>query len=275
MERIEREAAALAALGSPARLEVFRLLARHAPHPVAAGRIAEALGRRPNTLSVQVAALARAGLVEGRRSGKQILYRVDPDRVRELLGYISDDCCNGRPAFCAPEKAAETVAPTRTAAPLVAFLCTGNSARSILAEAILNQRAEGRMRAVSAGAAPLDAILPETAVILREMGLDPNAYRPKSWRTLQGEAAETPQFAFTLCDHAADAECRFWPGRPTAAHWPLPDPAEIQDPEARMRAFRDVARRLTRKIDALLALDPATMEPPRLQAAVDGIALHG
>ena len=157
MERMEREAAALAALGSPARLEVFRLLARHAPHAVAAGKIAEALDRRPNTLSVQVAALVRAGLVEGRREGKSILYRVSPGRVAQLLAWISDDCCGGRPALCGyegPPASAQQDAPAGAAAPLVAFLCSGNSARSILAEAMLNQRAGGRMRAISAGASP-------------------------------------------------------------------------------------------------------------------------
>ena len=274
MDRLEREALALAALGSPARLEVFRLLARHAPHPVAAGKIAEALGRRPNTLSVQVAALVRAGLVEGRRDGKSILYRVSPGRVAELVDWVAEDCCGGRPNLCNAEgarTAAPRALPPEGEPPLAVFLCSGNSARSVLAEAMLNQRAAGRMRAISAGARPKEALAPETATLLREMGMNPEEFTPKDWRTLDGEAAARPALAFTLCDRAADEDCRFWSGRPFLSHWPLPDPGAVQGEAAREAAFRNVAAAISEKVDALLALDPAAMSGAEFQTAIDRI----
>ena len=270
MDRMEREAAALAALGSSARLEVFRLLARHAPHAVPAGKIAAALGRRPNTLSVQVAALVRAGLVEGRREGKSILYRVSPARVSELVDWLSDDCCGGRPGLCGVPRQ-EDPAPAPRTAPLVAFLCTGDCSRSIIAAAMLNARARGRMRAVAAGAAPAPAPAPEVARLLEEMGESPAAHAPLDWRSLGGEEAAQPSFAFTLCDRAADAEHRFWRGRTFRSHWPLPDPMAEPDPAARMALFREVAAAISERVDALLALSPAEMNPAGIQAEIDRI----
>lgn len=290
MERIEREAAALAALGSSARLEVFRLLARHAPHPVPAGKIAEALGRRPNTLSVQVAALVRAGLVEGRRNGKQILYSVQPARVRELIGFLGDDCCNGRPDLCGstastsvplpePEIAPCMLPPDQRPSPedsppLAAFLCRANAGLSILAEAVVNARAGGRLRAVSAGSHPASRILPETADILRDMGVDPSGYGPSDLRAALDTEGARPCFVFTLCDSAADEDIEVPVGRVYRSHWPLPDPAFARDAAERRRILEAVAEELTARVDRLLEVDLTRMAPPDIQRALDLIGMQ-
>ncbi|MGG7565545.1 metalloregulator ArsR/SmtB family transcription factor [Rhodovulum sp. DZ06] len=277
MTRLEREAAALAALGSPARLDVFRLLARHAPHAVPAGKIAEALGRRPNTLSVQVAALVRAGLVEGRREGKSILYRVAPERLAELMSWLSEDCCGGRPETCAPDAAPAVFpapAPRRTA-PLVLFLCRTNGARSILAEAMVNQRAGGKLRAASAGVEPAAALDPETVEILSRMGADPADYAPKSVQSLGGEGGAAPAFVLTLCDAAANADLHVSGGRPYRSHWPIPDPAGVRDAAWRRDAFRQAADEISTRVNALLALDLGALAPPQFQDAIDRIGMTG
>ena len=256
METLSDASAAFAALGSPARLDVFRLLARHAPHAVAAGDIAAALGRPANTMSVQLAALSRAGLIVGERAGKSVLYRVKVAQVAALLGFLGDGCCNGRPELCAPRHMPR--------APTVLFLCSGNAARSVLAEALLNARAGGRMRAISAGSDPKDAIAPEVAALLTGIGAAPPV--PRDWRTVR----ETPDMIFTLCDRTADEVPPPWPGRPIQAHWALPDPLARPN---RAAAVNEVARILSTRIDALLALPAANMSPGALQSSLDAIAL--
>lgn len=272
MDRMDREAAALAALGSSARLEVFRLLARHAPHSVPAGKIAEALGRRPNTLSVQVAALVRAGLVEGRREGKSILYRVSAPRVAELLDWIAEDCCGGRPAFCglAGTTPAAARLPLGGDAPVAAFLCSGAAARSALAAAMVNARGKGRLRAVQAGAQPGTHLPAEAQLLLREIGVSPADYAPADWRALEHDAPE-PSYVFTLCDIAADEGCQFWSGRPYQSHWPLPDPSVIQDQGARLAGYRKLAAQIAAKVDALLALSPERLTAAQMQSELDRI----
>ncbi|MFT4792763.1 MAG: protein-tyrosine-phosphatase/DNA-binding transcriptional ArsR family regulator [Paracoccaceae bacterium] len=259
MESLIDASAAFAALGSPARLEAFRLLARHAPHPVRAGDIAAALGRPANTMSVQLAALSRAGLIIGARAGKTVCYRADPSRISSLLGFLGDDCCNGRTEICAPRRV--------TTALHVLFVCSGNAARSVVAEGMLNARAHGRMRASSAGSRPRNAIAPEAAAILRNMGVAARA--PRDWRMVH----EAPDMVFTLCDHTADEAPPIWPGRPLHAHWALPDPLAPTDLAARAAAFADLTDTLSARIDALLALPLARMEVGALQSALDAIAL--
>lgn len=257
MESLIDASAAFAALGSPARLEAFRLLARHAPHPVAAGDIAAALGRPANTMSVQLAALARAGLVVGERSGKSVRYRVDVARMAALMGFLGNDCCFGRPEICAPRAV--------PAIPEILFLCSGNAARSVLAEAILNHRAGGRMRARSAGSCPRDAVAPETAALLQGMGIGAPP-PPRDWH----DPGPAPDMIFTLCDRTADEVPPQWLGRPIHAHWALPDPLAAPD---RAAALAGIATILIARIDALLALPAAHMDAGALQSALDAIAL--
>jgi protein-tyrosine-phosphatase len=137
----------------------------------------------------------------------------------------------------------------------VLFLCTGNSARSILAEAILNRDGKGHFRAFSAGSQPKGEVNPYAMTLLRKSGYDTSAMRSKSWSEFAQPGAPKLDFVFTVCDNAAGEACPFWPGQPMTAHWGIPDPAAATGTEAEIGvAFNDAYRMLTRRIELFLAL---------------------
>lgn len=137
----------------------------------------------------------------------------------------------------------------------VLFLCTGNSARSILAEAILNRAGKGRFRAFSAGSQPKHHVNPHTLDLLRHLGHDTSQLRSKSWSEFAVAGAPELDFVFTVCDNAAGEACPFWPGQPMTAHWGIPDPAAAEGSEAEIAAaFNDAYRMLERRIELFLAL---------------------
>lgn len=137
----------------------------------------------------------------------------------------------------------------------VLFLCTGNSARSIIAEAILNKLGAGKFRAYSAGSHPKGRVHPETLRLLQSLGYDIVALRSKSWDEFTGPNAPQIDFVFTVCDNAAREVCPIWPGQPMTAHWGLPDPAIAEGSEAeRQLAFTDTLRMLTNRIGIFVSL---------------------
>lgn len=137
----------------------------------------------------------------------------------------------------------------------VLFLCTGNSARSILAEAILNRAGKSRFRAFSAGSQPKHHVNPHTLDLLRHLGHDTSQLRSKSWSEFAVAGAPELDFVFTVCDNAAGEACPFWPGQPMTAHWGIPDPAAAEGSEAEIAAaFNDAYRMLERRIELFLAL---------------------
>jgi arsenate reductase len=137
----------------------------------------------------------------------------------------------------------------------VLFLCTGNSARSILAEAILNRAGKGRFRGFSAGSQPKTQVNPHTLNLLRHLGYDTSALRSKSWHEFAVADAPPLDFVFTVCDNAAGETCPFWPGQPMTAHWGIPDPAAAEGSDAEIAvAFSDAYRMLERRIRLFLAL---------------------
>jgi arsenate reductase (thioredoxin) len=139
----------------------------------------------------------------------------------------------------------------------VLFLCTGNSARSILAEAILNSlpQANGRFHAFSAGSQPRSVVNPLALDVLREHKIASEGLRSKSWEEFARPGAPTMDFVFTVCDQAAAETCPVWPGHPTTAHWGVADPAAVSGTEEeRRRAFRDAFLALRRRIELFVAL---------------------
>ena len=143
----------------------------------------------------------------------------------------------------------------------VLFVCTGNSARSILAEALLNDAGRGRFRAWSAGSQPTGVVNPKALETLRILGVPAVGARSKSWNEFAAADAPAMDFVITVCDNAAGEVCPFWPGEPMTAHWGLPDPAAAQGSDADvMLAFRDAAVTLRRRIDLLLALPLAALD---------------
>jgi arsenate reductase (thioredoxin) len=137
----------------------------------------------------------------------------------------------------------------------VLFLCTGNSARSIIAEAILNRAGGGRFKAFSAGSQPKGTINPRTLDLLRKLNYDVATLRSKSWEEFARPGAPDLDFVFTVCDNAAGESCPLWPGQPITAHWGIPDPAAALGSEAEIAlAFKDAYRMLNRRIELFLAL---------------------
>lgn len=146
------------------------------------------------------------------------------------------------------------------------FLCTGNSARSILAEAILERLGEGRFCAHSAGSHPKDRVHPMAFVLLRERGYVTTGLRSKSWDELAAPAAPALDFVFTVCDNAAGEACPVWPGQPVTAHWGIEDPAACEGPAAEQRRlFERAYTQLERRIAALTTLDIESLDRPSLQ----------
>lgn len=135
----------------------------------------------------------------------------------------------------------------------VLFLCTGNSARSILAEALLNKEGAGRFRAFSAGRFPKGQVHPMSLEVLRSLGFETEGLRSKSWDEFAGPAAPPIDFIFTVCDDAAGETCPIWPGHPVTAHWGIEDPARVEG-EGQREAFLTALRYLRRRIELFLAL---------------------
>jgi arsenate reductase len=154
----------------------------------------------------------------------------------------------------------------------VLFLCTGNSARSIIAEALLNALGGGRFRAYSAGSHPTGVVNPHAIELLRALGIPTAELRSKSWDEFSGPAAPALDFVFTVCDQAAGELCPLWPGQPMTAHWGIPDPAAVTGSEAQIeRAFRDALQVLRRRIELFLALPLAAVDRLSLQRRIDAI----
>lgn len=143
----------------------------------------------------------------------------------------------------------------------VLFLCTGNSARSIMAEAILNARGGPVFTAYSAGSHPFGTVHPEALKQLRAAGISAEGLRSKSWNEFSHAGAPEMHFIFTVCDNAAKEACPIWPGHPTTAHWGIPDPAAVKGPPQELeRAFRNAFSTLDRRISLFLALPLATLD---------------
>jgi arsenate reductase (thioredoxin) len=154
----------------------------------------------------------------------------------------------------------------------VLFICTGNSARSILAEALLNQLGGGRFRAFSAGSHPNGQVNPFALSTLRQLHIPTDGFRSKSWDEFARPGAPVLDFAFTVCDNAAGETCPFWPGQPMTAHWGLPDPAAASgSDEAKAQAFMDTAVALKRRIELMLALPLDTLASMSLQRELERI----
>ena len=154
----------------------------------------------------------------------------------------------------------------------VLFLCTGNSARSIIAEAILERIGAGKFRAFSAGSQPKGSVHPQTIALLQSLGYDTSGFRSKSWNELARPGAPALDFVFTVCDKAASEACPIWPGQPMTAHWGVPDPAEAKGNAAEIAlAFKDAYRMLNQRIQAFAALPIRGLDALSLQHRLEKI----
>ncbi len=152
----------------------------------------------------------------------------------------------------------------------VLFLCTGNSARSILGEALINKLGMGRFRGFSAGSYPKGAVHPMALDVLQGMGFDTDGLRSKSWAEFSAPDAPQMHFIFTVCDNAAGETCPVWPGHPMTAHWGIEDPAAIEG-EGQRLAFLDALRQLRRRIELFLALPLESIDRMSLNSQLQSI----
>ncbi|MBY0577596.1 MAG: metalloregulator ArsR/SmtB family transcription factor [Burkholderiales bacterium] len=273
----------LAALAQETRLNIFRLLVEAGNEGINASAIAQALDLAPATLSFHVAQLARAGLVEARQESRFIYYSVNYAAMDDMIAYLARNCCQGN--ACLPnavdsmEKQRKPVQENHLKGEFmhnriynVLFLCTGNSARSIMAEAILNHLGKGRFRAFSAGSHPAGKVNPLTIEQLQRARLSSNDLRSKNWEEFAGPDAVSLDFVFTVCDNAAGEACPVWPGQPMTAHWGIEDPAAVEgSEEEKRRAFSQAFAQLNRRISIFINLPLAKLDAIALKKELDGI----
>jgi len=276
-----RAAVQLAALAHPTRVALVRLLATHAPSGLAAGAIASALEVAPSSLSFHVHELEAARLIRRTRVGRNVFYALEVAELRGLIAFLTETCCGGRVDLCGEGFAATTrqehcpMAENNTGGnPIytVLFLCTGNSSRSIMAEAILNREGAGRFKAYSAGSRPTGAVDPQTLDLLARLNHPVEGLRSKSWDEFVGPGAPELDFVFTVCDDAAGEVCPTWPGQPMTAHWGVPDPAKFEGNAAQRGQFvADVYRMLFNRISVFISLPLQSHDRLALQTRLDSI----
>jgi protein-tyrosine-phosphatase len=248
---------------------------RYRPHGLAAGDIGRLLAVAHNTLSSHLGALEQVGLLLSRREGRHIIFAAQAPRADALLAFLSDACCTERPVPCWSHAAAvparrDYIASERPLRVLV--VCTGNSARSIMAEAVLNREGLGRIEAFSAGSRPQEEPHPLALGLLEELGYDISAMRSKSWDEFLRPGAVELDLVVTVCDDAAEAACPAFPGVPMRVHWGLDDPAAATGPvSARRAAFLQSYRDLTARVTAFVNLPFEQMSLSELQPVLTAI----
>jgi len=272
-----RAAHAFATLGHPGRLAVFRLLMRFAPQGVRPTEIAGALGLKQNTLSHHLADLTASGLVQVERQGRSLFYAVDLDGAEALIGYLALDVGRARPDLLSP-----LLAPHKDITAMedtdfdVLFICSGNSARSIFAEALLRDLGKGKFQAFSAGTRPNTELNPFALEVLRRNGHGVAPLRAKHLSEFQKPDSIKMDFVFTVCDTAAAEECPPWPGQPITGHWGLPDPVKAIGTDAeKALVFAQTYGALRRRIASFVELPFESLTRLALQSRVDDIgAVH-
>ncbi len=270
-----RAAEAFAAIAQETRLDLLRLLVSRGPSGAGAGEIATLQGIPPSTLSFHLAALERAGLVRSTRRGRHVIYAVSVVGLRSLLGFLTETCCGGRPELCG-DLARLFPAPEEdhhmTPAFNVLFLCTRNSARSIMAEAILTKLGEGRFNAWSAGSDPASAPMPEVLEKLRSVGHDVSGLRSKNWDEFMGPQAPRMDFVIALCDVLIGQSCPDFGNRAITGNWPLPDPFKFSGSAAeRATLMNELYASLHRRIGIFTSLPFASLDRIAAKARLDEI----
>jgi arsenate reductase len=267
---------ALAALGHEHRLAAFRLLAARGTAGLPAGAIAGKLALQPSALSFHLSHLQRAGLVQSWRVGKQVLYAANAAATDAFLRFLATDCCGGDPKRCGdlarnliPDREGTMATPRQWN---VLFLCTGNSARSIIAESVLRRLGAGRFSAFSAGSQRKGQVNPYAIETLKAFNFPVDNLRSKPWDEFATADAPNLDFVFTVCDSAAGEACPVWPGQPMTAHWGVPDPAGIEGTDVeKKRAFTEAYKMLRRRIEIFTSLPVASLDQVSLQAKLHEI----
>jgi ArsR family transcriptional regulator, arsenate/arsenite/antimonite-responsive transcriptional repressor / arsenate reductase (thioredoxin) len=226
---------ALNALAQENRLDIFRMLVRAGLEGLAAGVLSERLGLVPANLSFHLNQLRYAGLVWSRRESRSIIYAANFDAMNDFIGYLTENCCEDQgPALNAVDR---QPGPTTDRELNVLFLCTSNSARSIMAECAINRWGKGKFRGFSAGSLPKKNVNPIARQVLTALHFETDGLRSKSWNEFARSDSPPLDFVFTLCDRAAAEVCPTWPGQPICAHWGVSDPVAFVGTTATKRRF--------------------------------------
>ena len=276
------EAAALeslAALAQPTRLATMRRLLAAFPASLPAGDLARACDAPHNTMSTHLGILSRTGLVAVERSGRSMNYRADVEAFRGLVMFLTNDCCGGKPELCGDiAKLIPAQAPplpeenALMPAFNVLFLCTRNSARSIMAEALLERLGNARFRAYSAGSAPARRPMPEIIDRLKQLGHDVSRLRPKSWDEFGGPNAPRMDFVIALCDSPRGQVCPDLGDNFVTAAWPLPDPAGFKGSAIeRTTLLNELYGMVRRRIEIFISLPFANLDRMALKKRLDEI----
>lgn len=267
-------AAGFALLAQETRLRLVRALAMRGASGMSAGEVANHLGVPPSTLSFHLAALEQSGLISSTRQGRHIIYAVRFAGLRELLSFLTETCCAGRPELCGdlarllPDDIDEET--TMEPAFNVLFICTRNSARSILAEAILQRVGRGRFHAYSAGSDPAPEPMREVLDRLEVMGHEVSHLHAKSWSAFTGPDAPRMDFVLTLCDPADGETCPDLGERPITATWPFPDPAKFSGSDVeRLALLNQLYGMIRRRLEIFVSLPFGTLERMALKARLD------
>ncbi|MGB7241797.1 MAG: helix-turn-helix domain-containing protein [Sulfitobacter sp.] len=266
----------LATLSHPQRMAIFRLLMRRCPDALPAGEIATALALKPSTASVYLSALTQVNLITQRRDGTRLLYAIHLDAAKDVVTGLFVDCCGGRADLCPPQFSdlISSLHVTPGKKFNVLFLCSGNSARSIIAETILRDIAGDRFTAYSAGTQPRSNLNPFAVDLLRSKGHDVSSLRSKNIAEFQRPDAPVMDFVFTVCDRAANNDCPTWPGVPLSGHWGMPDPVIAAGSEAEKNlAFQQTYGALRNRIRAFTSLPFEHLDRGTLQRQVDEIGM--
>lgn len=273
----KQAAEAFAAIAQETRLDVLRLLISRGPSGGGPGEICASLGVPPSTLSFHLAALERAGLVQSTRRGRHIIYAARVMGLRSLLGFLTETCCGSRPEICGdlarlvpdPEKDHHM-----TPAFNILFLCTHNSARSVMAEAIMTSVGKGRFNAYSAGSDPAHAPLPEVLEKLRALGHDVDGLRSKSWDEFTGPNAPRMDFVIALCDTLVGQTCPDFGDRAVTGNWPLPDPVKFSGNAAeRATLMNELYVSLRRRLEIFASLPFSSLDRIAVKARLDEIGV--
>lgn len=271
-------ASAFQALSQETRVRLLRLLAEAGPNGLGAGEIGKRLSVPQSTMSFHLAALDQAGLLQATKRGRHVIYAVRIAGLRSLLSFVTETCCGGRPDLCGdlgrllPDDTEPEEAPFMPAFNVL-FLCTRNSARSIMAEALLKQVGGGRFNAYSAGSAPGEAPLPAVIDKLRSLGHDVSKLRSKSWSEFMRPESPRMDFVIALCDTPGEA-CPDIGEKAVNGFWPLPDPALFTGTEVeRSVLLNQVYSALRRRLEIFCNLPFASLDRMAVKARLDEIGI--
>jgi protein-tyrosine-phosphatase/DNA-binding transcriptional ArsR family regulator len=263
------------ALGQESRLGVLRLLLGRGASGLPAGELSEALLLPASTASFHLSALEKAGLIRATRQGRQIMYAVRMAAFRELLIFLTEACCEGHPELCGFANLLPPVPDeeeTMTPAFNVLFLCTRNSARSIMAEAILNRFAGERFHAYSAGSNPAEEPMPDVIKKLRAVGHDVSGLHSKNWHLFTGSEAPQLDFVIGLCDVMDRQTCPDFGDKAVTASWSLPDPSKFRGEGAEREALlNELYAGLYRRITIFANLPFAKLDRMAVRKRLDEI----